>query len=232
MRAITPSTRLPSTTASSGSSPLVTRSSSSASKSSTSSTAPINPATCDATKSQVCDLEKLDLLAVGVSRLPPAPPPRAQDPAPVSDPTTSAAATSNLTTLSPPIAPLSTGPDTNVVELSSGGSTGVPGTQDIAYGGGGPSLNDCMSLWDKTTDMSKSEWKDTCTRTMNGTELSPDDLSHVADVDSIIGGGHQATHAAKSSRHVARGGKTTNTQTAASVNTRKHVRPQHEAELE
>jgi hypothetical protein len=52
-------------------------------------------------------------------------------------------------------------------ELSSGGTP----RQILQYGGGGPTLADCMSIWDPLTDMSKSEWKATCVRTMNGIDL-------------------------------------------------------------
>jgi hypothetical protein len=136
--------------------------------------------------------------------------------------------------LSPPIAPLSSAPDTSVIELSSGGS--APGTQDIAFGGGGPTLADCMGLWDKSTDMSKVEWKDTCVRTLNGTNLTPEDISHVADVSRIIGDSEQGvpeTRASKHSKHVHTARRNGETKSAANASTkeREAQRAEHSAEL-
>ncbi|CAN0488815.1 unnamed protein product, partial [Phaeothamnion confervicola] len=34
--------------------------------------------------------------------------------------------------------------------------------------GGGPTLADCMALWEPAVHMSKPLWKDVCVRTMNG----------------------------------------------------------------
>lgn len=51
--------------------------------------------------------------------------------------------------------------------------TGIPleqsgGTTQIETAGGGPTLADCMSLWDKDVHMTKALWKTVCVRTMNG----------------------------------------------------------------
>ncbi|WP_295555099.1 hypothetical protein [uncultured Hyphomicrobium sp.] len=81
------------------------------------------------------------------------------DPAPVSIPPTP-------TTIPPtPAAPAIAEPqasDTQSLEQS-GGSSGVVITE-----GGGPTLADCMALWDPAVHMTKALWKDVCKRTMNG----------------------------------------------------------------
>jgi hypothetical protein len=44
-------------------------------------------------------------------------------------------------------------------------------------------LDTCMGYWDAATHISKSEWREACRRTLNGTELGNLDLSapqHVA----------------------------------------------------
>ena len=61
-------------------------------------------------------------------------------------------------------------------ELSSGGTP----RQDPFFGGGGSTLTDCMSIWDPTTDMSKSEWKATCIRTLNGIDLPTEGVAGTA----------------------------------------------------
>jgi hypothetical protein len=61
-------------------------------------------------------------------------------------------------------------------ELSSGGTP----RQTLRYGGGGPTLTDCMSLWDPSTDMSKPEWKATCVRTLNGIDLPTEGVANPA----------------------------------------------------
>ena len=38
-------------------------------------------------------------------------------------------------------------------------------------GGGGNTLADCMGFWDRTTHMSRAEWRQTCNRTLNGIDL-------------------------------------------------------------
>lgn len=45
----------------------------------------------------------------------------------------------------------------------SGGGSGV-----VVTAGGGPTLTDCMALWEPAVHMSKDLWKDVCKRTMNG----------------------------------------------------------------
>jgi hypothetical protein len=45
----------------------------------------------------------------------------------------------------------------------SGGTSGV----EMAVGGG-PTLADCMALWEPAVHMSRPLWKDVCIRTMNG----------------------------------------------------------------
>jgi hypothetical protein len=37
-------------------------------------------------------------------------------------------------------------------------------------------LDDCMGDWDTQTHMSKSEWREACRRTLNGTEMGGLDL--------------------------------------------------------
>lgn len=58
-----------------------------------------------------------------------------------------------------------------IVEPST--DTGIPleqsgGATQIVPAGGGPTLADCMSLWDKDVHMTKALWKTVCVRTMNG----------------------------------------------------------------
>lgn len=97
-----------------------------------------------------------------------------------------------------------------------------------------------MSLWDKTTDMSKGEWKDTCVRTMNGTNLTPEDLSHVADVSRIVGDSEQGvpeTHAEKQSKHarnVHRNGGETKSATSTTPKKEREAqqRPAHSPQLD
>ncbi len=43
-------------------------------------------------------------------------------------------------------------------------------------GGGGETLADCMALWDAGTHMTKSVWRQTCQRTLNGLDL-PDETT-------------------------------------------------------
>jgi len=40
--------------------------------------------------------------------------------------------------------------------------------QSLLDGGQPETLAQCMSFWDPTTQMTKSEWRDTCQRTQNG----------------------------------------------------------------
>ncbi|WP_439541797.1 hypothetical protein [Hyphomicrobium sp.] len=69
------------------------------------------------------------------------------------------------TTIPPtPAAPAIVEPSTDTGTLleQSGGAT------QIETAGGGPTLTDCMSLWDKDVHMTKALWKTVCIRTMNG----------------------------------------------------------------
>ncbi len=63
-----------------------------------------------------------------------------------------------------PTAPAITEPasDTQNFEQSDGGS-GV-----VITAGGGPTLTDCMALWEPSVHMTKALWRDVCKRTMNG----------------------------------------------------------------
>jgi hypothetical protein len=94
-----------------------------------------------------------------------------------------------------------------------------------------------MGLWDKSTDMSKGEWKDTCVRTMNGTNLTPEDISHVADVSRIIGDSEKGvpeTQAGKHSKHVhnARRNGETKSAAGASRKQREAQRSEHSAQVD
>jgi len=53
--------------------------------------------------------------------------------------------------------------DTDQNFEQSGGASGVVITQ-----GGGPTLADCMSLWEPAVHMTRQLWKNVCIRTMNG----------------------------------------------------------------
>lgn len=93
-----------------------------------------------------------------------------------------------------------------------------------------------MSLWDKSSGMSKPEWRATCVRTMNGTELTLNDLPQLNDVNHIIGDNvksraniRQASHVSKPARHVAH--KAENKQTASSGTPHRHGGLQRAAEL-
>ncbi|MGE0023551.1 MAG: hypothetical protein AB7S70_07970 [Hyphomicrobium sp.] len=76
-----------------------------------------------------------------------APIPTTLPPAPTSDPITEPAQ------------------DTSLPPEQSGGASGV-----VITAGGGPTLTDCMVLWEPAVHMSKSDWKAVCIRTMNGIE--------------------------------------------------------------
>jgi len=39
------------------------------------------------------------------------------------------------------------------------------------YGGGAETLASCMSFWDRSTHMSRAEWRQACNRTLNGVDL-------------------------------------------------------------
>jgi hypothetical protein len=50
--------------------------------------------------------------------------------------------------------------------LSPGASGSASQAAPSAPGGGGKTLQDCMSFWEAATHMSKAEWKAACLRTM------------------------------------------------------------------
>lgn len=52
------------------------------------------------------------------------------------------------------------------IVASSGGSAVIDHS-----GGGGNTLAACMGFWDRSTHMSRGEWRQTCTRTLNGIDL-------------------------------------------------------------
>lgn len=64
------------------------------------------------------------------------------------------------TPAAPPIVEPAT--DTGALFEQSSGAT------QIETAGGGPTLADCMALWDKDVHMTKALWKTVCVRTMNG----------------------------------------------------------------
>ncbi|MBS0241447.1 MAG: hypothetical protein JSS20_04670 [Proteobacteria bacterium] len=63
-----------------------------------------------------------------------------------------------------PVQPIQPAP--NSVSSQSGGATG-----NQLYGGGGATVKDCMQLWDKSSHMTRTEWRATCKRTLNGINL-------------------------------------------------------------
>ena len=72
------------------------------------------------------------------------------------------------------------------VSTASGGSSPQPD-----YGAGGPTLASCVAIWEPALDMTKSEWKATCVRTLNG-------------VDLPVSGNQVAQHASQGSTHAHR----------------------------
>jgi hypothetical protein len=48
---------------------------------------------------------------------------------------------------------------------ASGNSTGESGTADASQGAYGANMEECMSVWDPTTHMTKGQWKAACERT-------------------------------------------------------------------
>lgn len=64
----------------------------------------------------------------------------------------------------PPTDPIAEPQDSTTQNFEqSGGASGV-----VITAGGGPTLADCMSLWEPAVHMSRPLWKDVCVRTMNG----------------------------------------------------------------
>jgi hypothetical protein len=111
-------------------------------------------------------------------------------PAPVNPAATPAnpAPSSAVGSPSPSLAPLPPqSPPLTTVPLSSGGvpanrttpltSGGSPNPSEVAStpGGGGKTLEDCMSFWDRGTHMTKAEWRAACKRTIARIGGSEDD---------------------------------------------------------
>jgi len=80
--------------------------------------------------------------------------------------------------------------DTSLPTEQSGGASGV-----VITAGGGPTLADCMALWDPAVHMTKSLWKSVCIRTMNGIQ-EPSLAIHSVDPSAPA-----HTHAAKTASH-------------------------------
>jgi hypothetical protein len=69
------------------------------------------------------------------------------------------------TTIPPtPAAPQIVEPSTDTGAILEGSG----GASQVETAGGGPTLTDCMSLWDNDVHMTKALWKSVCIRTMNG----------------------------------------------------------------
>ncbi len=73
----------------------------------------------------------------------------------------------------------------------SGGASGVETRE-----GGGPTLADCMSLWEPAVHMSRPLWKDVCIRTMNGIDEPQVALGWIDPAHRGAHGAHQR-HAAQ-----------------------------------
>lgn len=71
----------------------------------------------------------------------------------------------------PPIQVTQPAPGFDPVTASTGGSARTNPTP----GGGGATLPECMALWDRSTHMTRAEWRETCQRTLNGLELPTGD---------------------------------------------------------
>jgi hypothetical protein len=131
----------------------------------------VNPNTCDPETSQQCAVEDLELQEM---QTPQPAPPLFKQPTPAPLPTqatpTPSTQANPMENLNPPL------PETPN-ELSSGGTP----RQGPLFGGGGSTLADCMSIWDRTTDMSKSEWRATCVRTLNGIDLPTEGLASTTE---------------------------------------------------
>jgi hypothetical protein len=76
---------------------------------------------------------------------------------------------------------------------SSGGSAPVDHS-----GGGGNTLASCMGFWDSSTHMTRTEWRQTCVRTLNGIDL-PTEMGGQPAPSS--GGAQHAATRATSTRH-------------------------------
>lgn len=119
----------------------------------------VNPNTCNPETSTQCAVEDLELQEL---QTPTKPAPKLfKQPAPASP---------DMLGLPAPNTPMDI-LDSPITEQPNELSGGGTRTQAQQSGAGGPTLADCMSNWDPTTDMSKSEWKATCIRTLNGIDL-------------------------------------------------------------
>lgn len=92
----------------------------------------------------------------------------------------------------PPTDPISEPQDTTSQTFEqSGGGSGVVITE-----GGGPTLADCMALWEPAVHMTKELWKNVCIRTMNGIDEPQVALDSIDPQTA-------ASHRPKHTRHVA-----------------------------
>jgi hypothetical protein len=130
-----------------------------------------NPAECNPNTSLIC-AEELSV-SEGETAQAPAPPLLKQ---PADPPAPAASSMPAQQALQPPAPPV---PEDIV---SSGGAL-VP-REPIP--GAGVTFADCMAIWEPATHMSKSEWRTTCVRTLNGISLLP------SDVASPSGGTHKS----------------------------------------
>jgi hypothetical protein len=78
---------------------------------------------------------------------------------PLSPPVTTTILSSGGTAANPPRADALPSPTANSVSPSQA----APSTA----GGGGGGMAECMGFWDKSTHMSKGEWREACQRTVN-----------------------------------------------------------------
>lgn len=124
--------------------------------------------------------------AIDAAALPTPPPPPAPVPAPAQQPEPRAITETAVAapTADPPL----------VTETTGGGSM-------VNLGGGAGTLAECMAIWDRSTDMSKAEWRDTCSRTLNGMDLPAIGLGDTPAV-------HHASHTTgRTAGHHARSGR-------------------------
>lgn len=77
-------------------------------------------------------------------------------------------------------------PDTS---FSTGGTLAV----DQHPGGGGDTLASCMAYWQPDTTMTKTEWRDTCERTLNGLDAGGGVTDNVAAATPAQGTRHAAS---------------------------------------
>lgn len=70
-------------------------------------------------------------------------------------------------------------------------------------GGGGNTLASCMGFWDSSTHMTRTEWRQTCVRTLNGVDL-PTELGGQPAPSSGAQHAHRATGTRHASAHTPR----------------------------